>query len=259
MTITLNGRKLAFLALAVLAILAAYILGSGRSTVANAATPTVLTPTTAASAAAASTSGITVTGTGKVTGTPDTLRISLSINATSANIDDALGQANKSAAAVQSALKDRGVDAKDMQTSGLSIQPNYTQKGAPDGYAVSESLTASIRDLSKAGGTLSAAVAAGGNAVRVDGVSVALDNTSALLVGARTSAIDDAKAKATQYAQAAGRTLGAVVSISEVVSSPTPVTDMRFAAQTSGAVSAVPIQAGSQDVSVDVTVVYAIA
>jgi uncharacterized protein YggE len=259
MTITLNGRKLAFLALAVLAILAAYILGSGRSTVANAATPTVLTPTTAASAAAASTSGITVTGTGKVTGTPDTLRISLSINATSTNIDDALAQANKSAAAVQSALKDRGVDAKDMQTSGLSIQPNYTQKGAPDGYAVSESLTASIRNLDKAGSTLSAAVAAGGKAVRVDGVSVALDNTSSLLVGARTSAIDDAKAKATQYAQAAGRTLGDVVSISEVVSNPTPVNDMRFAAQASAAVSAVPIQAGSQDVSVDVTVVYAIA
>ena len=256
MTITLNGRKLAFFAVAALAILAAYLIGTSRSSVARAAVTTSVPATTTSSS---STEGITVTGTGKVTGTPDTLRISLAVNATAKNIDEALASANASMRKVQKSLSDNGVAAKDMQTSNLSISPHYTNKGAPDGYDVSESLSATIRDLPKAGAVLSASVDAGGNAVRVDGVSVALDDTSALVGGARTSAMDDAKTKASQYAEAAGRTLGAVVSISEVVSgSPYPVYD-QAAATSFRAASPVPIQAGSQDVSVQVTVVYAFA
>lgn len=256
MTITLNGRKLAFLAVAALAILAAYLIGTSRSSVARAA---VTTSVPAATTSSSSTEGITVTGTGKVTGTPDTLRISLAVSATAKNIDEALASANTSMRKVQKSLSDNGVAAKDMQTSNLSISPHYTSKGAPDGYDVSESLSATIRDLPKAGAVLSASVYAGGNAVRVDGVSVALDDTSALVGGARTSAMDDAKTKASQYAEAAGRTLGAVVSISEVVSgSPYPVYD-QAAGLAYRAASSVPIQAGSQDVSVQVTVVYAFA
>jgi uncharacterized protein YggE len=255
MTITLNGRKLAFFAVAALAILAAYLVGTSRSSVARAA---VTTSVPAAATSSSSTDGITVTGTGKVTGTPDTLRISLAVSATAKNIDEALASANASMRKVQKSLSDNGVDAKDMQTSNLSISPHYTNKGAPDGYDVSESLSARIRDLPKAGAVLSASVEAGGNAVRVDGVSVALDDSSALVGGARTSAMDDAKTKASQYAEAAGRTLGAVVSISEVVSTPYPVYD-QAASTAFRAASPMPIQAGSQDVSVQVTVVYAFA
>jgi uncharacterized protein len=259
MTITLNGRKLAFFAIAALGILAAYLIGTSRSSVAQAAATTSLpaATSTATTAQSGSSDGITVTGTGKVTGTPDTLRISLAVTATAANIDDALASANKTMRAVQKSLTASGVDAKDMQTANLSIQPNYSNKGAPDGYVVSENLSATIRDLAKAGATLTAAVEAGGNGVRVDGVSVALDDTSGLVGGARTSAMDDAKTKAAQYAQAAGRTLGQVVSISEVVSTPYPMAyDAQRIYATAGS-SAVPIQAGTQDVSVQVTVVYA--
>ena len=256
MTITLNGRKLAFLALAALGILAAYLLGTSRTSVAQAAVTTSLPAST--STAATQTEGITVTGTGKVTGTPDTLRFSLGVTSTAKNIDDALASANATMRKVQKCLTDNGVAAKDQQTSNLSISPHYTNTGAPDGYDVSESLSATIRDLGKAGSVLTAAVDAGGNAVRVDGVSVALDDTSSLVGGARTSAMDDAKAKASQYAEAAGRKLGAVVSISEVVNTPYPIAyDARAAIPQAS--SAVPIQAGSQDVSVQVTVVYAFA
>ena len=123
----------------------------------------------------------------------------------------------------------------------------------------SENLSATIHDLAKAGAVLSAAVDAGGNAVRVDSVSVALDDTSGLVGGARASAVDDAKTKASQYAEASGRTLGAVVSITEVVSTPTPMYGYVQATTALRADSPVPIQAGSQDVSVQVTVVYAFA
>ena len=254
MTITVNGRTIATTALAATALLAAYLLGSARPGVAGEATTSagVVTATTPAPDG-----GVTVTGSGKVTGTPDTLRISLSVTATATSIDAALASANRSARAVQGALTAAGVAARDLQTSGLSIQPNYTSKGAPSGYRVDESISAALRDLAKAGATLSAAVHAGGDAVRVDGVSVALEDTGALVSGARTAAVEDARARAEQYAKAAGRTLGEVRSISEVVQQPTPqYLEGRYVAS---AASPVPIQPGSQDVTVQVTVVYALA
>ena len=259
MTIHVNGRTVAVTALVTVALLAAYLIGSARPSVAGAATP-VAAVRTATGAASPADTGITVTGTGKVTGTPDTLRISMSVTATSQDVDSALASANASAKAVQDALLAKGVAAKDLQTSTLSIQPNYTPKGQPSGYVVSEGITASVRDLAKAGATLTAAVNAGGNAVRVDGVSMALEDTSSLVGGARKGAVDDARAKAEQYAQAAGRSLGEVQSISEVVTSPTPTYyDGRFAATAAASALPVPIQAGSQELSVQVTVVYALA
>ena len=257
MTLTVTRRSIAITLVAALAILAAYLIGSARPSVAGAATTTVVRTATGATSPADT--GITVTGTGKVTGTPDTLRISLTVSATSPSVDTALRGANKTAKAVQDALLKQGVETKDLQTSGMSIQPSYTPKGQPNGYVVTESLTAAVRDLTKAGATISAAVDAGGDAVRVDGVSFALEDTSGLIAGARTGAVDDAKAKAEQYAKAAGTSLGAVQSISEVVTSPTPQyydRSLAYAAQASGAV---PLQAGSQDVTVQVTVVYAMA
>ena len=255
MTITVNSRTIAITVVAALAILAAYLIGSARPSVAGAASPTVLSAGTGSPAD----TGITVTGTGKVTGTPDTLRISMSVTATSSDVDTALASANKSAKAVQDALLAKGVEKKDLQTSNVSIQPNYNSKGAPSGYVVSESMTASVRDLTKAGATLSAAVGAGGNAVRVDAVSFALEDTNGLVAGARKGAVDDAKTKAEQYAAAAGRSLGAVQSISEVVQAPAPqYMDTRFAMAQATAGS-VPLAAGSQDLSVQVTVVYALS
>ena len=188
------------------------------------------------------------------------VRISLSVTSTSQDVDTALASANRSSRKVQDAFLAKGVDKKDLQTSNVSIQPNYNSKGAPSGYAVTESMTASVRDLTKAGATLAAAVAAGGNAVRVDAVSFALEDTSGLVSGARKGAVDDAKAKAEQYAAAAGRSLGAVQSISEVVTSPTPqYMDGIAYARSAAQAAPVPLQAGSQDLSVQVTVVYALA
>jgi uncharacterized protein YggE len=255
MTITVKPRPIAITVVAALAILAAYLVGSARPSVAGAAAPTVLRASTGSPAD----TGITVTGTGKVTGTPDTLRIALSVTATSPDVDTALASANKSAKAVQGALLGKGVDTQDLKTSNVSVQPNYNSKGAPSGYVVTESLTASVRDLAKAGATLSAAVGAGGNAVRVDSVGFALEDTSGLVSGARKGAVEDARTKAEQYAAAAGRSVGEVQSISEIVTSPTPqYLDQRLAYASAEALAPVPLQAGSQEVSVQVTVVYAL-
>ncbi len=173
----------------------------------------------------------------------------------------ALDAANSLTGRVQSSLTKHGVAAKDIQTSNLQVQPDYAypQNGTPTikGYTVSEGVTATLRDLGKAGAAISAATTAGGNAVQVNGISLDLEDNGKLLTTARDRAVANAKTKAEQYAKASGRDLGAVVSISETVADPPPVNyDMRAAAKAQDA-SPVPIQAGSEDVGVTVTVVYA--
>ena len=255
MTLTLNRRTLVPLVLVALCLVAAYLLGAARPSVANAAS---VTPT--ATATDSSQTGITVTGTGTVKGTPDTLTVSLSVTSTAASIDTALARANTAQAAVVTSLKGHGVATADLQTSNVSIQPNYSSKGLPSGYRVDEGVTAKLHGLSKAGTTLGAAVAAGGNSVRVDGVWVSIDDTDPLKGDARAAAITDARTRAEQYASAAGRHVGAVQRISEVVASPSQYPYPYATGMATGAAAfdaaRIAIQPGSQDVTVQVTVVY---
>jgi uncharacterized protein YggE len=199
---------------------------------------------------------ITVTGTGTVTGTPNQLMLSMGVQVNGGSVSSALDQANQAVSSVTAALRQRGVAAADIQTSGLSIYPNYQGNSqVPVGYGVSESLTATLNNLSAAGGQIEAAVHAGGNATTVDNVSLNLADDGPLLASARANAVKDAHAKAAQFAKALGVPLGQVISISSADQVVQPV---MFGAQASAAKgAAVPISPGSQQVSVSVTVVYA--
>ena len=101
---------------------------------------------------------------------------------------------------------------------------------------------------------------AGGNNARVDGVNMSIDDTDPLAADARAAAIKDARSHAEQFAKAAGANVGQVESISESVVSgaPIPMYSTAGAAMDTKA-SYVPIQAGTQDVTIQVTVVYALA
>jgi hypothetical protein len=201
--------------------------------------------------------GITVTGTGDATGTPNELQLNLSVNTQAASVSTALGEANQDMTNVHNALRAHGVADADLQTSGMSIQPDYAQGSSINGYQVTESLTAILRDMGTAGAAIGAAAASGGNATRIDDVTVALsDPSDNLLETARSNAMADAKAKAQRYAGAAGQSLGPVISITEApagtgVVQPTP-------ASAAAASPSVPVSAGSQQVSVTVTVTYAL-
>ena len=118
---------------------------------------------------------------------------------------------------------------------------------------MSESVSAKLRAVGRAGDAIGKAVSAGGNAVRVNGVSLDLQEAGALVSNARDKAFADAKAKAEQYAKAAGRSVGEVISIAEDVSTPSPIS-MR--ALDSSKMAGVPIQQGTQNVGVNVTVVF---
>jgi uncharacterized protein len=202
---------------------------------------------------------ITVTGTGIVTGTPNQLALDMGVQVNGASVDTALQQANQAVSQVTSALRAQGVAASDIQTSGLYIQPNYgSNSQTPTGYGASESLTATLNNIARAGAQIQAAVHAGGNAVTVDGVSLNLTDTSGLLATARARAVADARAKAAQYAQALGQPLGPAVSISDQTQAPSVTVPMAINSA-AGKASSVPINPGSQQLTVSVTVVFALA
>ncbi|MCW2598278.1 MAG: hypothetical protein JWM02_107 [Frankiales bacterium] len=139
----------------------------------------------------------------------------------------------------------------------MSVYPAYDNKGRRDGYSVSETLTAKLRDLKKAGKTISNAVLAGGNSATLQGVSFALEDNVALLGKARDAAYAQAKDKALRYAGLSGRQLGEVQLVTESTSAPQDLSRAKgFAAGPAG--SAVPIDPGSSQVSVSVTVRWAL-
>ena len=142
------------------------------------------------------------------------------------------------------------------------MQPQYTYANNTPrltGYQVSENLSVVLRDLSKAGSIITDVAQVGGDALQIGGATLDLDQDGALITSARQAAFADALAKAKTYADAAGRTLGAVTSISESTDSQ-PVTFAYAAPAASAAAAApVPIQAGSQDVTVTVAVTWALS
>ncbi len=188
--------------------------------------------TDAAFTSPAGSARITVTGTGTVTGIPNQLILSMGVQVNAATVGSALQQSNQASTRVTAALRAAGVASADIQTADLSIQPDYRANSPiPDGYSVSEDLTATLRQLKTAGAQIQAAVQAGGNVVTVSGVSLNLTDTSALLARARAAAVADARHKAAQYASAAGQPLGPVISIIDQA----PAQPLPFAPAASGA------------------------
>ena len=203
---------------------------------------------------------IAARGVGLVKGTPDTLRVVLGVETRSASAKDALAANNEKANALVDTLKGKGVEAKDIQTSQLSINPTYDDKGQRiTGYQVNNTVTATLHDIAGAGALIDAAAAAVGDAVRVQSIAFSIDDDSALKAEARTQAVHLAQLQAEQMAKAAGVNLGAIRRISEVpASSPTPYYDavaMPSAAAGRAAAPA-PVLPGQQELSLSVDVVW---
>jgi uncharacterized protein YggE len=201
--------------------------------------------------------GVRVAGVGTASARPDVLRFRVGVEVTAETVDAALASANAAAARVLSALEERGVADRDVQTASVEVHPRYDAKGQEiTGYVVRQDLSVAVHELDTAGATISAAVAAGGNAARLSGVQFVLEDDTAVLAEARDEAYAAARAKAEQYAGLAGRELGAVLAIREDVdqSSPQPY----LAEAESRAAAPVPLAPGSAEVSVRVDVRWAL-
>jgi uncharacterized protein YggE len=204
--------------------------------------------------------GITVSGSGQATGTPDVVRVTVGVRVVRATVDEALDAANAATDRVIGALDDAGVAAEDRQTRDFSIAPEYGDSGDGRaeivGYAVSNLIEAKIRDVGSAGAVLTAVADAGGDDTRIQGVSFALEDDGEQVAAAREAAFADARARAEQYAQVAGVALGELIGITDVT-----VTSPRSAEVLAGPAAdsaAVPIEPGTQQVTVNVTVRWAL-
>lgn len=203
--------------------------------------------------------GINVTGQGRVMGVPDTLTLQIGVSVLRPSVDRATGDAAARAQAIIDALTANGVAADDIQTANYSIWPEYDYSGSAQrltGYRVQNNLTVKIRNLDTAGTVIDAATAAGGDDAVVSGLSFSIEDNETLLEMARTAAWADAEAKAEQLAQLAGVDLGRAISITESVNYNTP--PIFYEERAAAADMATPIQAGQQEVTVVVSVTFAI-
>lgn len=159
---------------------------------------------------------VTVVGSGEVRGAPDILNADLGAQVNAADVSAAVDGVNAKAKAMIDAMVTAGVDRKDIQTSELSVYPEYGPEGRTiTGYRATNSVHVVVRDLTKASAVLDAAVKAGGNDTRISNVSFDLEDNSKLLNDARARAFEDAKSRAQQYADLSGLKLGDVETITE--------------------------------------------
>jgi uncharacterized protein YggE len=184
--------------------------------------------------------------------------IDIGVQTQASSASKALEDNNAKANAVIGVLKGKGIAPADLQTSELTVNPTYDSNGtAITGYQVTNSLTVTLHDVAKAGAIIDAAQAAAGDAARIDSLTFSIGDGSSLRAAARADAVKQATAAANQLATAAGVALGEVLSITEDPQADTP--QPVFQAADATASGAVPIQAGSQDLTVTVEVVFAIA
>lgn len=202
---------------------------------------------------------VTVTGNGTATGTPDTVLLQIGVSARAASAAAALDRSSIQLNALIKVLTTAGVAAKDIQTSMLDLQPEYSSNGNTiTGYEADDSVSVTLRDLATSGTVIDDAAHAVGNDVRIDGLDFYVANTAPLLARARAQAVQAAAGEAQQLATAAGTTLGPLVSITdESEQVPSPVGASGTISYAAGpAKTPVPVQSGSQQVTAQVQVVY---
>ena len=199
---------------------------------------------------------ISVTGEATVSVPPDLAQVDGGVTSEAKTAREASEANNAAMGKVLLALKAASIQEKDIQTSRLSLQPQYApNRAGPSavvGYRASNRVTIKVRDVSKAAGVIDTLVGAGAN--EIGGIHFMVSQASKLLDEAREKAVADARRKAEIYARAAGVTLGAPLSISEEGNAP-PVPYRRMAA---GMVAAAPVAQGEETLSVTVSVSWAI-
>jgi len=196
---------------------------------------------------------ISVTGEGTTQGTPDTLNFQIGVSTRAPSAAAALEENNARVASLEAVLLRHGVAKKDLQTSGLNIYENTDNQGQLTGFTVSNDVSVTMRHLSGAGAVIDAAAHAAGNGVQLNGVSFSISNDSKLLASARARAVNNAYVQASQIARGAHATLGAIVKITDQENASSPPI---YFNPTAKAGSSVPIQPGSESVTVQVQVVY---
>jgi uncharacterized protein YggE len=206
--------------------------------------------------------GIWVSGQGKVTAVPDIVTLTLGVQTQQPRVSEAQAQASTTMDKIMTALTGNGVAKKDIQTQNFNITKltrydNKTQQDVVTGYQVTNTVTAKIRDTSKAGVIIDAVAAAGGDLTQINNIDFSIEDPSAFYIEARKLAMADAKAKATQLADLAGVTLGKATYITENSYTP-PIAAPAPRAMSVAAAAQTPINPGETEITSSVQVTFAI-
>jgi uncharacterized protein len=253
---TVSAKGVLVALVVALALVVAYLLGNGGGTAQAAQTTTT--------AASDHPRTLLMTGTGRTVAVPDELTFSLSVGLVRPTLGAALADADATMSRVLAALDRLGVRRSDVQTTGLSMNAVYDYHSyAPPtlrGYRVSQRAQVLVRDLAKGGRAVTVAVAAGGDDVRVGGIGLRIADPESVLAKSRAAAVKEATAKAKEYAEATGQTLGSVLSLREVRASAPVVRPVTYQRAALDAIKgAVPIRAGRDRLAVTVRIVWALA
>jgi uncharacterized protein YggE len=230
-----------------------------RSAIAAIAALSILIIPGVQNAQAAPSRYITVNAEGTVKVTPNAVKVMGQVTVVEGTNGAALAKANSTSAAVRKAVLANGVSAKDLATTSLTVYPeyNYTQeKGSVQiGYRASQSFTIVVKNAANAGAVVDAIAAAGGDFLQLQGVSpFVLDNSKAT-EAARSAAVKNAKAKAISYAKLLGVKLGKINYLTEGGATYNPPI---YGVAKASADEATVIDLGTQDVSVSITVQWAL-
>lgn len=204
-------------------------------------------------------SRLTVTGEGEARAAPDLATIQLGVTTQAPSAAEAMRQNSTQQTAVIDALAGAGIEAADVQTSGLNLNPvmDYAEGRAPSvtGYQATNMVTVRVRDVARLGEVLDAIVVAGAN--EINGISFIRDDSSAAEDEARRAAVADARHKAEILAEAAGLTLGPVLVLRDtpMMEGPRP---MMMEARAAADAAKVPIAAGEVALSANVEMQFAL-
>lgn len=205
---------------------------------------------------------ISVTGEGKVEIAPDMATLNLGVTTEADSAAAALKANSDGIAGALSRLKAAGIEDRDIQTSGLTLNPryDYSSDGSDPkitGYIAANMVTVRVRDLGVLGQTLDAVVTDGANTLGALGFG--LQNPDDTMDEARRRAVVDAARKAALYAEAAGVKLGRVVSVSDQGNYGGPQPMMMAEARFAKDAGSVPVASGELTIGATVSVVYEIA
>lgn len=205
---------------------------------------------------------ISVSGTGTTLVAPDMATITLGVTNQDKQASVAMQATSDAVAQILKRLDEMGLETRDVQTRDLSLSPVWSGRNSSDnqppeitGFAASNRVSVRVRDLDKLGQIMDAVIKDGAN--DFGGLSFGVQEPKPLEAEARAKAVADATAKAQQLAQAAGITLGPVISINDHGGGAAPIARMREAAFSDA--GGVPVAGGEVSVSVNISMEFEIS
>ncbi len=226
----------------------------GMSTPSDAAAQQAVTPIIAADSTL-----LNVAASGKTTRVPDIANFSTGVVTRAADANTAMRDNATQMDKVVKALRAAGIPEKDIQTSGINLNPdyNYRDNQPPEirGYSASNTVSVKVRDLSKLGKIMDILIASGAN--QLNGPNFSIDDEAGAMNDARKSALKEAQARAEMYAQTLGMRVRRIVSIDEQNSGgfyPRPAPMRAMAADAAG--KSTPVMPGESEVSVTLNVQF---